>query len=122
VIAHDPTVMPGTDVKDVSRLHDVRPSIFHGTRSLPGYHHANVLDLTKGSPGNWRDVPRPFPARFIYRPADRHSADLDKFEPSFLKSANLIRVLKSFNQEVNVIRKHDARWFDAVKSYAAPTG
>src|SRR6266480_2972687 len=75
LIAHDPTVMPGADVKDVSRLHDATPSIFHGTRSLPGYHHANVLNLTKGSPGNWRDVLRPFPAGFICRPADRHSAD-----------------------------------------------
>jgi hypothetical protein len=89
--------MPGTDVKDVSRLHDVRPSIFHGTRSLPGYHHANVLDLTKGSPGNWRDMLRPFPTGLICGSADRHSADLDEFEPPFLKSANLIRVFKSFN-------------------------
>src|SRR5438552_873408 len=92
--------------KDVSGLHDVRSSIFHGARSLPGYHHANVLHLTKGSPGNRRDVLRPSPAGLICRPTDRHSADLDKFEPSFFKSANLIRVLKSFDQEVDVIRKH----------------
>src|SRR5206468_11330552 len=106
LIAHDPTVVPGTDVKDVSRLHDVRPSILHGACSLPRDHNANMLYLTKGRPRNGCDMLRPFPAGFICRPADRHSTDLDEFKPSFLKSANLIRVLKSFDQEVDVIRKH----------------
>jgi hypothetical protein len=89
--------MAWTDVKDVSGLHDVRPSIFHGTRSLPGYHHPNVVDLTQGSPGNRRDMLRPFPTGFVCCPSDRHSADLDKVEPSFFKSEDLVRVLKSFN-------------------------
>ena len=97
LIAHDPTVVPGTDVKDVPRLHHVRSSILHGACSLPRDHHANVLHLTKGSASNWCDVLRPFPAGFIHRTADRHSADLNEFKPSFLKSANLIRALKSFN-------------------------
>jgi hypothetical protein len=30
LIAHDPAVMTWTDVKDISRLHHVRPSILHG--------------------------------------------------------------------------------------------
>ena len=104
--------MPGTDVKDVSRIHHVRPSIRHGACSLPGYHHANVLHLTKGSPRNWCDVLRPFPAGFVRRPANRHSADFNEFEPSFFERADLIRVLKSFNQEVNVIRKHNVALVD----------
>src|SRR5437016_5031082 len=97
LIAHDPTVVPGTDVKDVPRLHHVRPSILHGACSLPRDHHADVLHLTKGRPRNWGDMLRPFPAGFIWRQADRHSADLDEFKSYFLENANLIRVLKSFN-------------------------
>src|SRR6266480_6186108 len=97
LIAHDPAVMPGTDVKDVSRLHHVGPSILHGTCSLPGDHDTNVFHLTKRNSRTWCNVLRPFPARFICRPANRHSADLDEFKLPFLKSANLIRVLKSFN-------------------------
>src|SRR6266480_199643 len=120
LIAHHPTIVPGTNVKDVSRLHDVRSSILHRARSLSRDHHANVLHLTAGRPGNGCDMLRPFPAGLICRPADRHSADLDEFKPSFLKSANLIRLLKSFNYEVNVIRKHGTSWFGALKSYAAP--
>ena len=115
LIAHYPTVMSGTDVKDVSRLHDVRSSIFHGTRSSPGYHHANVLHLTKGTPSKGRDVLRPFPAGFVCCPANRHSADLDEFEPSFVKSAYLIRILKSFDQEVIIIRQHSVSSVDVLK-------
>jgi hypothetical protein len=53
---------------------------------------------------------RPFPTGFICRPAERHSADFDKFEPSFLKSANLIGFVESLNQEVNVIRNHETNF------------
>jgi len=97
LIAHDPTVMPGTDVKDVPWLHDIRPSIFHGACSLSGNHQADVLHLTKRSPCNWCDMLRPFPAGFISRPSNCHPADLNEFESAFLKSANLIRILKSFD-------------------------
>src|SRR5205823_8349972 len=72
-------------------FHDVRSSILHRARSLSRDHHANVLHLTAGRPGNGCDMLRPFPAGLICRPADRHSADLDEFKPSFLKSANLDR-------------------------------
>src|SRR5580700_1605486 len=96
LMAHDPTVVPGTDVKDVSRFHYVRPSILHDACGLSRDHHANMLHLTKGSASNWCDVLRPFPAGFIRRTPDRHSADLNEFKPSFLKSANLIRALKLF--------------------------
>src|SRR5678816_2553028 len=81
LIAHDPTVVPGTDVENISGLHHVRSSILHGACSLSRDHHANVLHLTKGRPRNWRYMVRPFPAGFICRPADRHSADLDEFKP-----------------------------------------
>src|SRR4029077_14398388 len=68
LIAYDPTVMPGTEVKNVPRLHDVRPSILHGTGSLSRDHHADVLHLAKRSPRNCRDMLRPFPAGVICRP------------------------------------------------------
>lgn len=107
LIANDPTIVARPDIKKIARLHDVSSSIRHRTRGFPGYHHANVLHLTKRSPGNRRDMLRPFPTGFVCRPADRHSADFDEFEPSFLKSANLIGFVESLNQEVNVIRKHE---------------
>src|SRR5689334_10738724 len=49
---------------------------------------------------------RPFPARFVCRPANSHSADLDEFKSPFLKSANLIRLLESLDEKVEVLRKH----------------
>src|SRR5437868_15120844 len=89
LIAHHPTIVPGTDVKDVSGLHDVRSSILHRARSLSRDHHTDVLHLTKGRPVNVRDMLRPFPAGFIRRPADRHSADLDELNRSFLNTATV---------------------------------
>ena len=115
LIAHHPTIVPRTDVKDVSGRHDVKSSILHRACSLSRDHHTDVLHLTKGSPGNWRDVLRPSPAGLICRPTDRHSADLDKFELSFFKSANLIRVLKSFDQEVDAIRSIGLTWLALIK-------
>jgi len=97
IIADDPTVMPGTDVKNVSRFHDVGSSVFHGTRRLSGDDHANVLDVTQSGSNNRCDMLRPSPAWFIGCPANRHSADLDQLESSFLKDANLIGTLESFN-------------------------
>src|SRR2546430_12978407 len=94
-IAHDPAVMPGTDVKDVPRLHHVRPSIRHGACSLPGYHHANVLHLTMGSTRNWGDVLRPFPDGFVCRQASHRSANFDEFELSFFKCPTLTGCLNS---------------------------
>src|SRR5262249_13225090 len=94
LIAHDPAVMARTDVKAVDRFHDIRSTTLHCTRRLSGYHHPDMLHLAKGSPSNWCNVLRPFPAGFIYLAANCHSADLDEFEPSFFKSANLIRLLE----------------------------
>src|SRR2546430_11289456 len=74
LIAHDPTIVTGTDVKDVSGLHDVRSSILHRACSLSRDHHTDVLHLTKGSPGNWRDVLRPSPAGLIR--SEEHTSEL----------------------------------------------
>jgi hypothetical protein len=69
----------------------------HGTRSLAGYHHANVLDLTQIASDNWRDMLRPFPARFVRGTPYRHASELDDLEAPFFKSADLIRAFKSLN-------------------------
>ena len=64
LIANAPTVVSRPDIKEIARLHDVSSSIRHRTRGFPGYHHANVLHLTKRTPGNRRDVLRPFAPRY----------------------------------------------------------
>jgi hypothetical protein len=79
--------MSMSDVKDVSRFHDARSTIFHGSRSLPGYHHANVLHLTKGTPGKWGDVVATISSPVRMLPGQSSFADLDEFESSFFKSA-----------------------------------
>src|SRR5438105_9707294 len=50
LIAHHPTIVPRTDVKDVSGLHDVRSSVLHRACSLSRDHHTDVLHLTREVP------------------------------------------------------------------------
>jgi hypothetical protein len=54
-----------------------------------------MFDVAERRARDRRDVFRPFPAGFVTRAPDRHPADSDNVEPTFLKHAGLVRLLKS---------------------------
>src|SRR5262245_10186426 len=70
---------------------------FHRRRCFPGYDQPYVLNLTELCSRDRSDMFRPFPARFVGRSAERHSADPYYLKLALLKNSSLIRVVKAFH-------------------------
>src|SRR5882724_7209082 len=64
LIAHDPTVVAGADVKQISSPHLVIAPVLHLAGGATGYNQADMFHFAKTCAGRCAHVRRPFPSRF----------------------------------------------------------
>src|SRR5579864_2433901 len=99
-VANDPAVVPGSDVEKIAGFHFDDAAVIHRGGSAARDNHADVLHRTAFQTLRGSHVDRPFPARFIAGTADGHSSDMNQFEFTFFKGADLIGMIESLEDDV----------------------
>src|SRR5262249_48023805 len=105
LVADDPTVVTrrtGRNVEEGAGWTLVCRVTINRKRGAAGQNQAYVLDIAKGRPNRRSYILRPAPSRFVCSPADREPSDVNDFEPSFVKDAHLVGLLKTFQNSIHI--------------------
>src|SRR5207245_10862809 len=86
-ISHHPTVVPRRDVEHVSGLHLNHSAVIHRRRRPPRNHYPHVFHVAALRSCRPAHMHRPFPARLVGRPANRHPAPPHHLASPLLKAA-----------------------------------
>jgi hypothetical protein len=107
LITDNPTVMARRtrgNIEEGPGWTHVRGAAVDDRGGAAGQDEAYVFDVAMRRPHTWSYVPRPAPSRFVCAPPDRQPAKVNDLKLSFVKDADLIGLLKTFQNDV----QHDS--------------
>jgi hypothetical protein len=106
-VTDNPTVMAGRawgNIEEGASWTYVLGPAVDGSSGATGQDQTHVLDVATRRPYSWADIRRPAPSRFVCGPSDRQSCEANDLELSFVKDANLVGLIKAFQNDV----QHDS--------------
>ena len=101
LVADDPAIVAGRDVKERAGTEFVDGAVVHCSGGATGKNQPNMLDVAARRSYGWADMRGPFPSRLVSGAADGHIADVNDLELSFLEGANFVRLLKTLQDRIN---------------------
>src|SRR5882724_6330724 len=88
------------NVEDITGTHFNDAAVLHCSGRLARHDHTNMLHVAHGRPECSPNIHRPFPSWLIGSSANCHAANLDQLELSFRKCSDLIRLLKTLQNNI----------------------
>jgi hypothetical protein len=100
LVADNPAVVPGSDVKEIAGFHFDDAAVVHGGGGAAGDNEADVFHRaafqTLGSP----DVDGPFPSGLVTGATNGHSPDVNQLKFALFEVANFVRMFKALEDDV----------------------
>src|SRR5207247_5172273 len=95
LVADDPRGMPGRNLKDITRPDLELGPVAHLRSEAAADRDTEVVKLARVGLGDWLDVDRPSPSRFVRHAADHPVIELDDVDPAVRDRPDVIRVRKA---------------------------
>ena len=117
LIAHDPGVVTGRNVKYLASTHFDYIAVTHGRGCAARNDHADMFDKASFLSQRLANVFGPTPSRFVSGSADGHAAQGDELEPALAEFAHLVGLVEAAEHRLQAsvaIRKFASRTSSAI--------